>query len=65
MHGLQPVARVRQRAAHDGGERIGEVALLERLAQVDFDRLRAAAEGEAERRGPWGGLARPLSRGKG
>ena len=29
---LEPVARVRQRAMHDGGQRIGEIALLERLA---------------------------------
>ena len=33
MHGFEAVARVRQRPVHDGGERIGEVALLERLAQ--------------------------------
>ena len=36
MHRLEPVARVRQRAVHDGRERIGEIALLERLAQRDF-----------------------------
>ena len=36
MHRLQPVARIRQRAMHDGGERIGEIALLERFAQRDF-----------------------------
>ncbi len=36
VHGLQPVARVRQRPVHDGGERVGEVALFERLAQRDF-----------------------------
>ena len=35
MHGLQPVAHVGQRAVHDGGERVGEVALLQRLAQID------------------------------
>ena len=40
MHGLQPVARVGKRAAHDGGERIGEIALLERVAQIDVDRRR-------------------------
>ena len=33
---LEAVARVRQRAMHDGGERIGEIALLERLAQRDL-----------------------------
>ncbi len=32
---LQPVARIRQRAVHDGGERIGEIALLERRFQID------------------------------
>jgi len=40
MHRLQPVARVGERAVHDGGERIGEIALLERIAQVDVDRDR-------------------------
>ena len=42
MHRLQAVAGVRQRAVHDGRERISEVALLERVAQhdlVDFGRL--------------------------
>jgi hypothetical protein len=43
MHRLQPVARVGERAVHDGGERVGEVALLERLAQRDF--LHVAAVG--------------------
>ena len=36
MHRLEPVARVRQRAVHDGGERVGEIALLQRLAQRDL-----------------------------
>ncbi len=36
VHGLEPVARVGQRAVHDGRQRIGEIALLERLAQRDF-----------------------------
>ena len=31
---LQPVAGVGQRAAHDGGQRIGEIALFKRLAKV-------------------------------
>ena len=59
MHRLQPVAGVGQRAAHDGRERIGEIALFERVAQVDVDRRRG------RRRGRWGGsghglgLARP------
>ena len=43
MHRLQPVARIGQRAMHDGGKRVGEVALLERLAQGDF--LHIAAVG--------------------
>ena len=33
MHGFEPVARIGQRAVHDSGQRIGEIALLERLAQ--------------------------------
>ncbi len=40
MHGLQSVAGVGKRPAHDGRERIGEIALLERVAQVDVDRDR-------------------------
>ena len=35
MDGLQPVARIGQRALGDGGERIGEIALVQRLAQFD------------------------------
>ena len=35
VHGLQAVAHVGQRAVHDGGERVGEVALLQRLLEVD------------------------------
>ena len=34
MHGLQPVAHVGQRAVHDGRERVSEVALFQRLAQI-------------------------------
>ena len=41
VHGLQPVAHVRQRPVHDGGERVGEVALLQRRLQVDRDDLAA------------------------
>ena len=33
VHRLQPVAHVRQRAGHDGGERVGEVALAERVGE--------------------------------
>jgi len=43
VHRLQPVAGVRQRAVHDGRERVSEIALLERIAQhhlVDLSRLR-------------------------
>ncbi len=47
MDRLQPVAHVRQRAVHDRGEGVGEVALFERLAEVD--RLDIAA-------GPPGGI---------
>ena len=32
MHGLEPVARIRQRPVHDRGERVSEIALLKRLA---------------------------------
>ena len=42
VHRLQPVAGVRQRAMHDGRERIGEIALFQRIAQhdlVDFGRF--------------------------
>ena len=42
VHRLQPVARIGQRAVHDGRQRIGEIALFERVAQpdlVDFGRL--------------------------
>jgi hypothetical protein len=33
---LEAVARIGQGAMHDGGERIGEVALFQRLAQADL-----------------------------
>jgi hypothetical protein len=36
MHRLEAIARVRQRPVHDGRQRIGEVALLERFAQCDL-----------------------------
>jgi hypothetical protein len=36
MDRLQTVARVGQRAMHDGGERVSEIALLERFAQRDL-----------------------------
>ena len=53
VHGLEPVAGVGKRPAHDGGERIGEIALLERIAQVDVDRHRRRRPGAAERVWPW------------
>jgi len=34
MHGLQSVAHVGQRARHDGRQRIGQIALLERLSEL-------------------------------
>ena len=33
MNGLEPVARIRQRAPGDGGERVLEITLLQRLPQ--------------------------------
>ena len=38
VHRLQPVAGVGQGPPHDGRERIGEITLLERLAQIDVFR---------------------------
>jgi hypothetical protein len=35
VHGLQPVPGVGERPVHDRGERVGEVALLQRRLQVD------------------------------
>ena len=64
MHGFKPVARVWQRPAHDGGERIGEIALLERLAQVDVDWDGRRSWGRRNRLGHGCGLTRRLSCGK-
>ena len=74
MHRLQPIAHVGQRPVHDGGERISEVALLERLAQFHgLDRpLRirrrcyAASHDPrlAHRRGPLKGAVRDFGRGE-
>ena len=36
VHRFQPVAHVRQRAGHDGRERIGEIALGQRVLEVGF-----------------------------
>ena len=35
MHRLQPVAHIRQRARHDRRQRIGQIALAERVGEVD------------------------------
>ena len=35
VHGLEAVAHVGQRAVHDGGERVGEIALLQRILELD------------------------------
>ena len=42
VHRLQPVAHIRKRAVHDGGERVGEIALFERGPEVDRNDLTAA-----------------------
>ena len=34
MHRLQPVAHIGQRARHDGGQRIGEIALGQRVGEL-------------------------------
>ncbi len=36
VHGFEAVARVGQRAVHDGGKRVGEIALFQRRAQRDL-----------------------------
>ena len=64
MHGLEPVAGVGKRAPHDGRERIGEIALFQRLAQVDVDRRRRGIGGGGTDLAMSFGLARGLSRGK-
>ena len=35
MHGLQAVAHVGQRAVHDGRQRVGQIALFERVLEID------------------------------
>ena len=45
VHGLQAVAHVGQRAVHDGRQRVGEVALFQRIPEVDrLDAVRGRAE---------------------
>ncbi len=39
VHRLQAIARIGQRAMHDGGERIGEIALFQRVAQRNLVNL--------------------------
>ena len=36
MNRFKAVARIRQRAVHDGGERVSEITLFQRLAEPDF-----------------------------
>src|SRR5690606_31902846 len=65
MHRLQPVADIRQRAVHDGRQRISEIALLERLLQVDrLDIVVFAAIGREHALSHESGLAEPAIRGK-
>ena len=45
VHGFQSVAGVGKRPPHDGGKGISEIALLERIAQVDVDRNRRRRRG--------------------
>ena len=58
MHGLQAVAHVGQRAVHDRRQRVGEVALFERVLQVD--RLDAVGAGQNRfvAHGGWASAAR-------
>jgi hypothetical protein len=63
MHRLQAVARIGQRAVHDGRQRIGQIALLERLFQVDALNVIAAA-GRYQAFSHGAGLEEALIRGK-
>ena len=65
MHRLQPVADVRQRAVHDGRQRIGEIALFQRRLQID--RFNVIAAAIFRRQNPFShglGLAERVIRGK-
>ena len=65
VHGLQPVAHIGQRAVHDGRQRIGEIALFERLFQVDrLDVITAAGGRRNKAFSHCAGLAERLIRGK-
>ena len=60
VHGLQPVAHIGQRAVHDRRQRIGEIALFERLFQVDrLDVIAAAGGGRNKAFSHCAGLAEP------
>jgi uncharacterized membrane protein YecN with MAPEG domain len=63
MHRLQAVAHIGQRAVHDGRQRIGQIALLERLFQVDALNVIAAA-GRYQAFSHGAGLEEALIRGK-
>jgi hypothetical protein len=39
MYRLQPVAHIRQGARHDRGKRVGQIALAERIREVDISDL--------------------------
>ena len=65
VHRLQPVAHIGQRAVHDRRQRIGEIALLERLLQVDrFDVIAAVGRRRQQALSHGSGLSEPLIRGK-
>ena len=62
VHGLQAVAHVGQRAVHDGRQRVRQVALFQRVLEVD--RLDAAGAGQNRFFGHGNGLARAGRPGK-
>ncbi len=65
VHRLQPVAHVRQGAVHDRRQRIGQVALFQRLLQVDrLDVVTAAGSRRHKAFSHGAGLAEPVIRGK-
>ncbi len=54
MDRLQPVAHVRQRAVHDGRQRIGEIALFERcFRSTGWILSPPSATGRQNRSVPW------------
>ncbi len=62
VHGLQAIAHVGQRAVHDGRQRVGEVALFQRIPEVD--RLDAVGAGQNRFVAHADGLARRAATGK-